>query len=587
MSSISPIPGLPGHAPTPAPARAVAPAQANPVDVLVLPGKASSADEARQKMQEARALLASLGAEVGRDLKAAGGFTAQLSSEQKDALREAGFQVVDDTKVQMVPPRPGTQAKPGSEALRPGWLLDPAALDTASKTLGAIGQGADLPTALSRPVVDAPAPKLGGENQALGLFPGYGEFIGFGPGISPFPFQTVEVKRPIEGPSDLVGQLPTTGRGVGIAIIDSGVYPHPDLGDRLVAFVSATGNRRPADELGHGTHVAGDAAGSGAASGGRLRGPAPEANIIGIQVLNGEETEQRISDAIENVVSGIEWMTEHKDQYNIRVANLSLGLPLIPKPAGYSIFGGYGPEVLYDPIGAAINRAVASGITVVAAAGNSGSEPGTIAETPAINENVITVGALDTRGTADRRDDGVAEFSSRGPTPDGRIKPDILAPGVNIMAPNSPGSAIEMQNEQMAQMKEQIAEASPRQLLQLAVALVENGMAPPQILDLHPEQLREMLLEGMQAHDTSGRLPGGAAYMAMDGTSMASPIVAGVVAAMIEANPELQPAEVKEILKATADKLPGVRSTEQGAGVIDGPEAVNVAARLRGRARFA
>lgn len=580
MSSISPIPGLPGS--TPAPARsAAAPVDSAPADV-VLPGRASTVDEARQKMQEARALLASLGGEVARDLKAAGGFTANLSAEQKTALREAGFQVVEDAKVQMVPPRP----KP-SEALRPGWLLDPAALDTASKTLGALGAGADLPISLSRPVADEPASAPAGENQGLGGFPGRGEFIGFGPGLRPFPFQAVEVKRPTEGPADLVGALPTTGKGVGIAIIDSGVYPHPDLADRLVAFASATGNSgRPVDELGHGTHVAGDAAGSGAASGGRLRGPAPEANIIGIQVLNGEETEQRISDAIENVVAGIDWMVEHKDQYNIRVANLSLGLPLIPQETGYSLFGGFGQEVLYDPIGAAINRAVASGITVVAAAGNSGSDPGTIAETPAINDNVITVGALDTRGTPDRRDDGVAEFSSRGPTPDGRIKPDILAPGVNIMAPNSPGSAIEQQNEQMAQMKEQIASAPPRALMQLAVALVENGMAPPQILDMHPEQVRELLLEGMQSHDTTGRLAGGAAYMAMDGTSMASPIVAGVVAAMIEANPALQPAEVKEILKATADKLPGVRSTEQGAGVLDAPEAVAVAARLKGRSNW-
>jgi serine protease AprX len=244
---------------------------------------------------------------------------------------------------------------------------------------------------------------------------------------------------------------------------------------------------------------------------------------------------------------------------------------------------GLAPQTLYDPIGAAINQAVASGITVVAAAGNEGSEPGTIAASPGINPNVITVGALDSEGTRERGDDHVAEFSSRGPTPDGQIKPDVVAPGVNIIAPNSPGSMIEQQNAQIAMLREQVAVMDERQLAELAYTLVESGMAPPQLLQLGAEELRQMLLEGLQVHPTMGDLGRGAAYMAMDGTSMASPIVAGVVAAMVEANPRLTPAEIKEILKATADKLPGVRSTEQGAGVIDAPEAVAVAARLAGR----
>lgn len=575
MSTISGIPGATPH-PTPGPGRPAANRQSpEPQDVVVLPGRASSADEARSKMQEAREMLSQLGAEVGRELKAAGGLTASLSEDQKSALIQAGYQVVEDERVQLVPTRP----KP-SEALRPGWLLKPEALETTSRTLGALDSGADLPTALSAPATPLAS---GSTSDPLGIFPGRGEYVGFGPGPSPISFQALELPRQAEGPSDLTGALPTTGKGVGIAIIDSGVYPHPDLADRLVAFVSATGANQPVDELGHGTHVAGDAAGSGASSGGRLRGPAPDANIIGIQVLNGQETEERISEAIENVVSGINWMVENKERYNIRVANLSLGLPLVAQRSNYSLFG-FGPEVLYDPIGSAINRAVASGITVVAAAGNSGSEPGTIAETPAINENVITVGALDTRGTPDRRDDGVAEFSSRGPTPDGRVKPDIVSPGVNILAPNSPGSSIDTENAQMAVMREKIEHAPERALMQLAVALVQNGMAPPELLDLPPAQIREMLLEGMQVHETRGNLPGGAAYIAMDGTSMASPIVAGVVAAMIEANPTLTPAQVKEILKGTADKLPGVRTTDQGAGVLDAREAVEVAARLRGRA---
>ncbi len=531
-----------------------------PRDIMVLPGRASSAAEARQKMQQAREMLSDLGAEVGHELRASSGLTASLSDDQQSELKKAGFQLIEDQKVALVPRRPRPSAP-----LQPGWLLESGALEVVSQNL----ERPEIPT----------APALQPEAQqftVLGL-PGAKE----GLGSNTIPTQVTKTLPQPEGPSAFTGPLPTTGKGVGIAIIDSGIYPHPDLADRLVTFMSATGTPgHPVDELGHGTHVAGDAAGSGATSNGRLRGPAPEANLIGIQVLDGTETEQRISEAIDHVTAGLDWMVANKERYNIRVANLSLGLPLSPH-APRNPLDDFSAEVLFDPIGAAINRAVASGIAVVAAAGNSGSQSGTINETPAINPNVITVGALDTHGTPDRGDDTVADFSSRGPTPEGQIKPDILAPGVDIMAPNSPGSAIAVENARKVEIQEAIRSASDRALRQLAAALVQQGMAPPELLELPASQIRRLLLEGMRPHQTVGQLGGDAAYIAMDGTSMASPIVAGVVAAMVEANPALTPAEIKEILKSTADPLPGVPATDQGAGVLDAREAVEVAARRR------
>jgi serine protease AprX len=368
------------------------------------------------------------------------------------------------------------------------------------------------------------------------------------------------------------------GKGVGIAVLDSGVANHPDLQGRIVAFADAVqGSRRPIDEFGHGTHVAGDAAGDGTLSGGKFKGPASEANIIGIRVLGGEEGE-RLSDAVDCLVDGLQWMVQNKERYNIRVANLSLGLPLIPVREDY-----YGrPTHVMDPIKKAIDKAVDAGITVVVAAGNSGEEgAGSIAETPAINPNVITVGALDNHGTVDSRDDEVADFSSRGPTPFGEIKPDVIAPGVNVMSLNAPDSDLERMNVEQQHMKEAIGRMSDREVQRMAMKMVRVGLASPAILRIPPDELRQRLYESMHPHKMAGQLAGGPAYMAMDGTSMASPIVAGVAATMIEANPSLSPQQVKDILMQTAKPLPRTSQYAQGAGVVDADAAVKMAEQLK------
>lgn len=213
-----------------------------------------------------------------------------------------------------------------------------------------------------------------------------------------------------------------TGKDVVVCVIDTGIAPHPDLRNKIVGFHDVVNGRaEPYDDQGHGTHVAGITAGDGTASQGRYKGVAPEAKLVGVKVLDGNG-----SGSFSDVIKGIQWAVENKDTHKINVINMSLG-------------GGVREGYKDDPVAQAVEAAEAAGITPVIAAGNSGPRAGTIG-TPAHAEHVITVGALDDRGTPERTDDQIARFSSRGPTRVDKLdKPDILAPGVNITAADSRG----------------------------------------------------------------------------------------------------------------------------------------------------
>ena len=217
-----------------------------------------------------------------------------------------------------------------------------------------------------------------------------------------------------------------TGQGIGIAVIDSGVYAGNDIGGRLVARVDLVNpNGNATDPGGHGTHVAGIAAGNGTDSvtysGGVYKGIAPNANIISIRVINGNGLATASS-----VIRGIQWAVQNRNTYNIRVINLSLGSP---------------PQGSYkgDPVVTAAEVAWHAGIVVVSAAGNRGPIAGTV-ESPGIDPYSITVGALDDNMTVATSDDVIAWFSSRGPTPDNFPKPDLVAPGRRIVSLYSPSS---------------------------------------------------------------------------------------------------------------------------------------------------
>lgn len=217
--------------------------------------------------------------------------------------------------------------------------------------------------------------------------------------------------------SDFANEYGLTGKDVSVAILDTGVFPHEDLTtpyNRIIGFKDFINQKeQPYDDDGHGTHVAGIIAGNGFSSKGKYMGVAPDANIVGVKIL-GDDGSGNISD----VIAGIQWTVGNKSKYNIKVITLSLGTKSRNKCAD-------------DPLCQAVDVAVAAGIAVAVAAGNSGPGSSTITS-PAISPNVITVGACDDREASHPGDIAVADFSSVGPTNDGLEKPDILAPGVGI-----------------------------------------------------------------------------------------------------------------------------------------------------------
>lgn len=513
-----------------------------------MPAEAESLSDARDQMAESKDFFESVGLSDTRELMRSAALSGKVSPAQIEKLEEAGFQVLEDKVVQ----RSATGAQSVKD-LGPGWALDLFPL---------IGRPFD-PFAPLRPQ----RPQQPQRPRRP---------------VAPRPSRQRIAKQASEGPTDYIGELGATGKGVTIAVLDSGVTPHPDLGDRLIANVSAVAGNRGysigSDPVGHGTHVAGDAAGDGRMSGGRIKGPAPDANIVGIQVLSEGADPAPLSVVLEEFTNGVEWMVENKNKYGIRVANMSLGFPLQLARDRYT-----GQRFLFDPIGAAINEAVNAGIVVVAAAGNDGPY-GKIDGSPGMVEEVITVGALDTNGTPQYKgDDRVADFSSRGYTPEGLLKPDIVAPGVDILAANSPGSMISDQNRQAKMMRAQIDRASDRQIAGMVRRMVRMGQLPYDAMYMSPDEFRDLMKTGLKVKDSAGQFKGDSAYLAMDGTSMAAPIVAGVVAAMLEVNPSLTPSQVKKILKGTADPLRGEPRTAQGSGAIDAQEAVQYARSLAER----
>lgn len=206
------------------------------------------------------------------------------------------------------------------------------------------------------------------------------------------------------------------GKGVGVAVIDTGVSPHYDLVkpyNRIAAFKDLLANKElPYDDDGHGTHVAGIIAGNGYTSC-KYTGTAPCASVIAIKALDesGNGTES-------DILAALQWIVNNGHIYNIRVINLSLGIKVEPS---YD----------EDPLIKGANAAVRYGYSVITAAGNNGPGKCTI-NSPGTSPLVITVGAADLTHCEEKGEIKVAGFSSRGPTLSGDSKPDLVAPGVDI-----------------------------------------------------------------------------------------------------------------------------------------------------------
>jgi subtilisin family serine protease len=325
------------------------------------------------------------------------------------------------------------------------------------------------------------------------------------------------------------------GTGIGIAVLDSGVdTDHAAFQDnnnrrRVVVNKDFTGENRTDDPYGHGTHVASIAAGNGRVARGEYVGLAPNANILNLRVLGAKGTGR-----ISSILAALDWVLQNRAAYNIRVVNLSLGTTAVESYRD-------------DPVCKSVRRLVDAGVVVVAAAGNFGKDSagnkiyGAI-HAPGDEPSAITVGASNTFGTDERSDDTVASYSSRGPTRGGRtdlsgvrqhdnlIKPDLVAPGNKI-----------------------IDAAAEDNYLITTNPWLDAGVS-------NSDRRRMMYLNG---------------------SSMATPVVAGAAALMLQANPRLTPNLVKAILMYTAQPLAGFNMLEQGAGEVNVEGAIRLARLVR------
>jgi serine protease AprX len=333
-----------------------------------------------------------------------------------------------------------------------------------------------------------------------------------------------------------------TGSGISVALIDSGVNYHQDLnllGPLPVSRVTYNQNFSSStsgtgDQYGHGTHIAGLIAGNGFSSTGfqyskTFKGIAPSATIVNLRVLdaNGSATDSQVIAAISQAVA-------LKSKYNIRVINLSLGR---------AVYESY----KLDPLCQAVEHAWKSGIVVVVAAGNYGRYQPTqgyaTITSPGNDPYVITVGAMKPMGTPGRSDDLIASYSSKGPTLiDHIVKPDVVAPG-NLLISTETANTTLYQTE-------------------------TSNLVP----------YNYYVVGGSSSPSTS--------YFTLSGTSMATGVVSGAIADLLQAQPGLTPDQVKARLMKTAyktfpqrssvyDPSTGITYTDQydvftvGAGYVD------------------
>ena len=302
-----------------------------------------------------------------------------------------------------------------------------------------------------------------------------------------------------------------TGRGVDVALVDSGVTAVPGLdgAGKVVhgpdlSFESQSADTRSLDTFGHGTHLAGIIAGrdAGAVPGasnpsGTFIGMAPDARIVSVKVADAYGATD-----VSQVIAGIDWVVQHRDDpgLDIRVLNLAFG-------------ASSAQSYLLDPLAHAAEQAWHRGIVVVVSVGNDGTGTGRLLN-PAHDPYLIAVGAENNNGTTGLSDDTIPEFSSRG---DGVRNPDVVAPGASVQSLRVPGSWIDTQ---------------------------------------HPSgYLNERFFRG-------------------SGTSQAAAVVTGGVALLLQDRPGLTPDQVKALLRGTAVPLRAADPQAQGKGLIKVSNAI-------------
>jgi len=337
-------------------------------------------------------------------------------------------------------------------------------------------------------------------------------------------------------PSATSANLGYTGNGVGIAVLDTGVSNHADLGDNFLQYsflngaypvpdivngevVSASADSRD-DGFGHGTHVAGLIGGSGEYSNDEYKGVAPGASIVSLQVLDKDG-----GGSMSDVMAALDWLVTYGDYFNVRVVNMSLGK-------------GISESNTTDPLVLAVEELWDAGFVVVIAAGNEGYAGSMTITSPGNSRKVITVGSVTDSGTGlDHSDDYTSSFSSRGPTiGDYVLKPDLLAPGNRVIGSVDTKST-----------------------------------------------LAKLLKQRLKACKKSDTECGDSTYLEMSGTSMATPLVSSAAALMLEKDPTLSPATIKARLMRSARKI-DADPTEAGAGIVDADAALSDSGIVTGEA---
>ncbi|MGC1378399.1 MAG: S8 family peptidase [Anaerolineales bacterium] len=313
--------------------------------------------------------------------------------------------------------------------------------------------------------------------------------------------------------ADLVWQGGVIGSNVAVAVLDTGLgkitglEKGTDNKPRIVAWKDfVDDSKKPNDPNGHGSHVAGIIANSQQGADGDWNGVAPGVDLVGVRVLNASGV-----GTYETVILGLQWVIKNRAIYNIRVVNLSL---VAPAQSPYWA----------DPLDQAVTQTWASGLTVIVAAGNDGPEPMSIS-VPGNDPYVVTVGAFTDNFTpADWSDDYITPFSAAGPTLDGFVKPDLIAPGAHM------------------------------------VSVVP---ADSYLVTQYPDNWIKK------------------SYFKLAGTSQATAVVSGIAALVISKNPALTPNQVK--LRLTYTALPWVNAAatdatysmwQQGSGRANAPDAV-------------
>lgn len=221
---------------------------------------------------------------------------------------------------------------------------------------------------------------------------------------------------------------PYTGAGVTVAILDTGIAMHPDFADRVIGFRDFVGtSRRPYDDCGHGTHVAGCLCGNGICSDGLYAGVAP-----GCRILSGKVLDEKGDGTISNMAAGIEWILDNRELYQIKILNISVSMEAKRSMEPKCSMEAKEHARMMQYLVACLERVWDAGIFVVVAAGNRGPAAGSISPLGA-SRKVVTVGCHD-GVTCHGRKNSCEAYSGRGPAGMELKKPDIVAPGTDILS---------------------------------------------------------------------------------------------------------------------------------------------------------